>query len=51
MAKKKQYLAEFKAKVALSAIRGDGTLAELARRWGSLSKNLRSKLFQKFTWA
>ena len=33
MAKRKQYSAEFKAKVAVSAIRGDGTLAELANRY------------------
>ena len=33
MAKRKQYSTEFKAKVALSAIRGDGTLAELASRY------------------
>ncbi len=31
MSKRKQYSAEFKAKVAVSAIRGDGTLAGLAR--------------------
>jgi transposase len=30
MAKRKQYSPEFKAKVALAAIRGDGTIAELA---------------------
>ena len=33
MAKRKQYSTEFKAKVALSAIRGDGTLVELASRY------------------
>ena len=33
MAKREQYSTEFKAKVALSAIRGDGTLAELASRY------------------
>ena len=30
MAKRRNFLPEFKAKVALAAIRGDGTLAELA---------------------
>ncbi len=34
MAKRKQYSPEYKAKVALAAIRGDGTIAELASRYG-----------------
>jgi transposase len=33
MAKRKQYSAEYKAKVSLAAIRGDGTIAELASRY------------------
>ncbi len=34
MARRKQYSPEYKAKVALAAIRGDGTIAELASRYG-----------------
>jgi len=34
MTKRKQYSAEFKSKVALAAIRGDGTIAELAGQYG-----------------
>ena len=33
MAKRRNFSADFKAKVALSAIRGDGTMAELASRY------------------
>ena len=33
MAKRRQYSAELKAKVALAAIRADGTIAELASRY------------------
>lgn len=33
MARRKQYSPEFKAKVALAAIRGDGTIAELASQY------------------
>jgi len=34
MAKRRQYSADFKAKVALAAIRGDGTMAELSQKYG-----------------
>lgn len=34
MAKRRNYSAEFKSKVALAAIRGDGTVAELSSRYG-----------------
>lgn len=34
MAKRKQYSPELKARVALAAIRGDGTIAELAQKFG-----------------
>jgi len=33
MAKRKQYSAELKTRVALAAIRGDGTIAELAQKY------------------
>jgi len=33
MAKRRSFSTDFKAKVALSAIRGDGTMAELASRY------------------
>ncbi len=33
MAKRRNYSTDFKAKVALAAIRGDGTMAELASRY------------------
>lgn len=34
MAKRKQYSPELKSRVALAAIRGDGTIAELAQKYG-----------------
>jgi len=34
MAKRKQYSAELKTRVALAAIRGDGTVAQLAQKYG-----------------
>jgi transposase len=34
MVKRKQYSPELKTKVALAAIRGDGTIAELAQKYG-----------------
>ena len=34
MTKRKQYSVEYKSKVALAAIRGDGTIAELSRKYG-----------------
>ena len=34
MAKRKSYSAEFKAKVALEALKGEGTMAQLAARYG-----------------
>ena len=42
MAKRKQYSPEFKAKVALAAIRGDGTIAELAGKF-SVHPNMITK--------
>lgn len=34
MTKRRNYSAEFKGKVALAAIRGDGTIAELSSKFG-----------------
>ena len=34
MAKRKSYSAEFKAKVALEALKGEGTMAQLAAKYG-----------------
>ena len=34
MAKRRNFSTEFKAKVAVAAIRGDGIMAELASRYG-----------------
>ncbi len=39
MAKRKQYSPELKTRVALAAIRGDGTIAELAQKY-SLHPNM-----------
>lgn len=42
MAKRRNYSTEFKSKVALSAIRGDGTVAELSSRY-SVHPNMITK--------
>ncbi len=42
MAKRKQYSAELKTRVALAAIRGDGTIAELAQKY-SVHPNMIAK--------
>ena len=44
--KKRQYSAEFKAKVALSAIREEGTLAQLSSHYG-INANMISKWKQQ----
>ncbi len=46
MNKRKNYSPDFKSKVALAAIRGDGTLAELAKRF-ELNPNLISRWKQE----
>ncbi len=42
MAKRKQYSPELKTRVALAAIRGDGTIAELAQKY-SVHPNMIAK--------
>ncbi len=42
MAKRRNFSTEFKAKVAVAAIRGDGTMAELASRY-SIHPNMITK--------
>jgi transposase len=46
MTKRRNYSPEFKAKVALSAIRGDGTISELSSRYG-INANLISRWKQE----
>ena len=43
MTKRRNYSTDFKAKVALAAIRGDGTMAELASREAEI-KTLQAKV-------
>jgi transposase len=38
MSKRKQHSPEFKAKVALEALKGEQTFAELASRWGVIRR-------------
>ncbi len=44
MAKRRNFSAQFKAKVALEALRGERTLSELAARYPGLCKNRSSVL-------